>query len=287
VKTAPLYEPAELFSVSTRSQDYNEDSRAGVFYAQSWGLVHYLLLGRPGHEVDWTRFLKILADGTPSGEALELAFGVDERGLNQELLQYAESEDWPSRHIPIEGALAVSLPEPTPLDAPDALYYLGDLMHHMDRDGNVAEATPWFEAALRLDPAHQKSANALLSMGEYRPPAGDDLPPIDPDRAIEAINGLIAAGNLDSALALARDLRNRTADPELREQLDENIGELEKTAGENRVIREYNRAVEMVNTGDYDAATRVLEAILPSARDPEIKAAIQKLLRDMESAGPR
>ena len=37
----------ELLAVDHRSPLYNEGERRGVFYAESWALVHYLLLGNP------------------------------------------------------------------------------------------------------------------------------------------------------------------------------------------------------------------------------------------------
>src|SRR3989454_527444 len=37
----------ELFAVTTSSPDYNEGERRGVFYAESWALMHYLMWDKP------------------------------------------------------------------------------------------------------------------------------------------------------------------------------------------------------------------------------------------------
>jgi len=37
-----------LFAIDTRSPHYNEQDKGGVFYGQSWALVHYLMLGAHG-----------------------------------------------------------------------------------------------------------------------------------------------------------------------------------------------------------------------------------------------
>src|SRR6185295_18674663 len=38
---------ADLFAVTHTSAAYNETERRGLFYAQSWALAHYLVLGQP------------------------------------------------------------------------------------------------------------------------------------------------------------------------------------------------------------------------------------------------
>jgi tetratricopeptide (TPR) repeat protein len=278
VSTAPLYDIPQLFQIDHDSPEYNESSRTGILYAQSWALVHYLLVGRPGHEVDWTRFLKILTDGVEQGEALELAFGVDQRGLNEEIVKYAASEKWPSRRIRVEAAPGFDVDAAKPLAAADALFRLGDLMHHMDPDGNVEESTPWFQAALQVAPDHEKARNALLRLGEYIPEAGAESAITDPDQILRDINALIEAGRLDSALALAKDLIRRTADPDLREDLRGQLVELEKAVEHNHLVAEYNEAVKMANEGQNVAAVRILREILPKITDADLKEEARKLL---------
>jgi hypothetical protein len=38
---------AQLFGINTESSVYNEGIRQGIFYAESWALHYYVMLGRP------------------------------------------------------------------------------------------------------------------------------------------------------------------------------------------------------------------------------------------------
>src|SRR5262249_32540122 len=44
LRSAPMIPLAQLFFVDSKSAEYNEVSRQGIFYAQSWALYHYLAL---------------------------------------------------------------------------------------------------------------------------------------------------------------------------------------------------------------------------------------------------
>ena len=65
-----------LFSINTSSEHYNESEKTGVFYGQSWALVHYLMLGDRGRQDQFKRFLSLIARGDSSAKAIEDAFGV-------------------------------------------------------------------------------------------------------------------------------------------------------------------------------------------------------------------
>ena len=69
---------SELFSMDVHSKDYHEGERRGIFYAQTWALAHYLLIGDRRE-----RTLRYLQD--PSDETFRAAFGGD---LDAELLAY-------------------------------------------------------------------------------------------------------------------------------------------------------------------------------------------------------
>jgi hypothetical protein len=49
-----------LFAVDSDSPEYSADERRGVFYAESWALVHYLLRGNPSRTPQLGRFLVLL-----------------------------------------------------------------------------------------------------------------------------------------------------------------------------------------------------------------------------------
>jgi len=61
-----------------------------MFYAQSWALVHYLLLGRSSRDfgADNNAFLKLSSEGTSPVAAFEQAFGISTDTLRRELQRY-------------------------------------------------------------------------------------------------------------------------------------------------------------------------------------------------------
>ena len=90
-KTAMIGEPSEpllyqlqgqpfipldtLFHVTQTSPYYNEDSKATIFYAESWALIHYFILGDgQTHKPMLTAYLKELGEGATEDKAVT-AFG--------------------------------------------------------------------------------------------------------------------------------------------------------------------------------------------------------------------
>jgi tetratricopeptide (TPR) repeat protein len=65
-----------LLKVDYRSPEYNEQTRASVFYAQSWALVHYFLLGDKGaHAQAFADYVNLLRKDVPEDQAAAQAFG--------------------------------------------------------------------------------------------------------------------------------------------------------------------------------------------------------------------
>ena len=78
---------AALFAVKLGSPEYSEANRATIFYAQSWALVHYLVLGSDERRGQINRFGALLQAGRPAKEAASEAFG-DIDALDRELQSY-------------------------------------------------------------------------------------------------------------------------------------------------------------------------------------------------------
>ena len=203
---APWIDIRDLFRINDESPDYNEGSKAGTFYSESWALVHYLLLGRAGQTADWRRYVEMLDDGDDPLVTFEEAFGLDERGLNEELAAYVAGESWPSMRVPMGELKLASERTPSPIDPVASLCFIGDLVRRMDtRDGNLAEARPWYEEALRRSPQSRQAKEGLTRLDSFTPlsasdtvsdvappddstsTAGSKLPPSDalPDSVLE------------------------------------------------------------------------------------------------------
>src|SRR5205807_6173558 len=80
-----------LFAVDHYSPEYNEGSKRGMFYAESWALVHYLILGNNGQRLaQLGKFLQLTSANVPLDEAVKQAFQMDVEGLQKELKSYIE-----------------------------------------------------------------------------------------------------------------------------------------------------------------------------------------------------
>ncbi|HKQ63313.1 MAG TPA: DUF1570 domain-containing protein, partial [Candidatus Polarisedimenticolaceae bacterium] len=66
---------SEVFSTTTRSRTYNERSRQGPFYAQSWLAVHYLNASDERTKA-LGRYLTLLRSGSDPDQAFETALGT-------------------------------------------------------------------------------------------------------------------------------------------------------------------------------------------------------------------
>ena len=84
-----LWPLARLFAVTPDSPDYNEDARAGIFYAESWLLTHYLLFGADQtNSAKLSRFAHLLDAGNDIPTSFHEAFGMDFATLESALRKY-------------------------------------------------------------------------------------------------------------------------------------------------------------------------------------------------------
>jgi tetratricopeptide (TPR) repeat protein len=80
---------SKLVAVDDKSPEYNEGSRAGVFYAESWAFVHYLMLADGGkHRPQLSMFLNLLNNGKPVEDNFKQAFQKDFEAMESDLLNY-------------------------------------------------------------------------------------------------------------------------------------------------------------------------------------------------------
>src|SRR5258705_1182394 len=64
-----------LFQVDHKSPYYNERDKQSIFYAESWALLHYLILGNNGQRAaQISPFIKLLEAGVPLEQAFQQIF---------------------------------------------------------------------------------------------------------------------------------------------------------------------------------------------------------------------
>jgi tetratricopeptide (TPR) repeat protein len=154
----------KLFEVRYDSPEYNERSKRGIFYAQSWALVHYLLLGNHGQRApQLNKFVQLIGANLPIEEAFKQAFQIEMETLESELRSYIFGNTFHvqittfNRKLEFDREFKVSLLSEAEVEA-----YLGDLLLHRHL---LAEAERRLQRALALDP---NQGIALTSLGILR-----------------------------------------------------------------------------------------------------------------------
>ena len=79
----------KLFAVTQNSPDYNEEYRAGIFYAQSWAFTHYLVCGADrANGPKLAKFIERLSGSGEAEDSFREAFGTDTKPMEQALRNY-------------------------------------------------------------------------------------------------------------------------------------------------------------------------------------------------------
>ena len=151
----------KLFAVDYYALDRNKHEARGLFYAQSWALVHYLIQGNEGKRTrQLGLFLDQLRQNTPAEKAFRQAFQTDYAGMQKELKDYIQRSSYRGQIITFEKKLEFSGEMKTaPVSDAEAYAILGDLLFHIRRP---VDAKIKLEQALALDP---KLAMAHASLG--------------------------------------------------------------------------------------------------------------------------
>jgi len=137
-----------LFAVNSSSPYYNEESKASIFYAESWALTHYLTIrdsNDDSHRL-WD-FLDLLAKGVDQENAARQTIG-DPKSLEAALRAYIKNSEF---HV---GKKALPKVEENSfyvrgLTDAESLVVRADFMAH---DSHYSEAQTMLDEALKLDP---------------------------------------------------------------------------------------------------------------------------------------
>ncbi len=162
----PLIPLNVLFRVDQSSPYYNEANRTSIFYAESWALTHYLMLGdRQAHKALLTAYMAALDQGKSSDEAAATAFG-DLKKLQSDLQGYLHLSVLPYLKLPPVKIAEEEL-KVRSLSEAEADAYRGGFAAVR---GQTHEATATLQEALQLDPnvalAHQYLAIAQFLDGQ-------------------------------------------------------------------------------------------------------------------------
>ena len=181
-----------LFQVDHSSPYYNESNKVSVFYAESWALTHYLMLGDNGaHRQELTAYLGALGQGASQEDAAAKAFG-DLGKLQKALQLYVSSGSFYEFRTPAPAKIAESSVQVRALSDAEADAYRGGFLalHKQYKDADALS-----QEAARLDPK-LALAQQNLAVSYYLQ-----------DKPADALTAASAAIELDPKVTLTRFLR--------------------------------------------------------------------------------
>ncbi len=143
----------DLFAVTHDSAQYNESEHQGIFYAESWLLTHYLMLGdNPSHRARFKQLTALLRQGQKPGQAFTNAFGTSLPAMEDELRQYLSNGHFESIQCVVKADL--SSPRAVvsrPIAPAETCFRLGNQLLRINR---LEAAENYFLEAKKLAPAN-------------------------------------------------------------------------------------------------------------------------------------
>jgi tetratricopeptide (TPR) repeat protein len=155
----------QLLAVGRNSDLYNESDRKGMFYSQSWALVHYLLLGDEERRQQLGDYLDLVRNGVPGDEAFTTAFSGDYESLTRELRGYLRTLRFPSIETKADFDLDKEF-EIRKMSYAEVLYRLGELLANQQPER--PERSVYFETAIAVDPEYGAPISAMAIEAEEK-----------------------------------------------------------------------------------------------------------------------
>jgi tetratricopeptide (TPR) repeat protein len=296
-----------LFKVDEKSPYYNEANKGTIFYAESWALVHYLMLDPEKQKAKVLgQYFTLIETGVDPLEAARRAFG-DLAQLRKELDAYTRKTSYMEYAVTFPGAQETKTYQARTISAAEAQARLGDfdlyrgqpdaarrkLEEAIRHDANLAaaqesmgyllfrqqkqdEAAKYFARAIELD---SKSAfayyfHAMLEISQ----ATGGKPDEDAVRSLEkavALNPDLAPAwaNLGTLYALDKDTLGKALAAAQRATA--------LVPGDPQF--QYSLAVVLARSARYDEAQKLAKS-LSSSTDPAIAGLSQQLLNQLDRA---
>jgi hypothetical protein len=121
-----------LLSVDHHSPHYNERGKSGIFYAQSWALVHMLNFS-PDYQAGLANFLGMVLAGEDQARAFQQAFGKTLATVASDLSGYIRRDRFIGIRLKVPAAPSRTKVSPESLDHEQAQLSIADLFIAIDR----------------------------------------------------------------------------------------------------------------------------------------------------------
>jgi tetratricopeptide (TPR) repeat protein len=207
-----------LFRVDASSPYYNEDKKTSIFYAESWALTHYLMVGdRAAHRPMFNAYLKALGEGKSQEEAAAATLG-DLKKLQSDLLSYIHNARFYDLTAPAVPKVSDGDLHVRPISEAEAEAYRGGFAAIR---GRLDDAKQLLEQAVQADPkialAHEYLGLAQFVDGNH--PAAlqslSDAINLDPNnsftRFLRAELDMMGGGTMSHNPRVEDDLRQAVA----------------------------------------------------------------------------
>ena len=307
-----------LFAVDHRSPLYNESEKRGVFYAESWALVHYLIHGDEGrHFPQLGAFLEKVRGGASIETAFQQAFQMDFKSLEKAIRSYVGRNTYPARVIKFTNKVEIdSQMQSAPLTEAEAQFYMGDLLLHRRQ---LDQAEKYLRQAVALAPDLAIAHASLGVMNMYRKRFADAKQHLQRAVAGDSKNymvhyyyayvlsreGMDESGSIRSyspeTVNLMREELNKAIALAPRyaesyhllafvnlitgEQLDESIALLKRAMSLSPGDQKFGFVLAQIymRKRDFKTARQILEPIAhdSSSAEPELKANAQAMLNQL------
>lgn len=153
-----------LTTVTTKSPIYNESARAGIFYAESWALVHMLYLS-PEYQANFPKFVYQLNAGRTMAEACQAAWGRGTAQIFLDLQSYFKRKKLVGRVYESRADKVGEEPRQSVVGELEIGLIEADLL---TMTGKQAEAQQALEALDRENPASAGVARAMGDLAKAR-----------------------------------------------------------------------------------------------------------------------
>jgi tetratricopeptide (TPR) repeat protein len=170
LKQTPWLPFDQLFTVTRDSPQYNEREHQGIFYAESWLLAHYLMLGNnPERKAHFGQVTTLLRQGQVADQAFTNSFQVSLPTVEQELRAYLQREHFVSLDLVVKADLTAPWGLVTRSISPaEVSLRLGD---QLMRVGRLEEAAAYFSEAQKQAPTSPLGYEGmgLLAAARHQP----------------------------------------------------------------------------------------------------------------------
>ena len=279
------------------------------FYAESWALVHYLMIGNPDRRGQLSSFSNLLQEGRSLEESFLQAFATDTKTLETELRNYIRNAvTWNAANYTLDERLA-DLDDVEVVELSEALenFYKGDLLLRIRRPD---DARTYLEKSIELDPTLEQPLTAMFFLHDSLGNSGlaeeflDRAVRLDHasylPRLLYGRNALMSGGDLvekgEVQLRRVIEMRPNLLEPYLLlgqslmrspDTLDEALrllkAAISRRPSNPRTAVVYAQALWY--SGETERARNIVASIARNAPDPDVRNHAQVTLDQIESFG--